>query len=257
MQNIVIIGDTHCGHRAGLTPSEYWSNETEGFMGKVARFQRMLWDWYITEIESIKPIDTLIHLGDAIDGKGERSGGTELIEMDRNEQTKMAGLCMDVAEAKHEIMINGTPYHSGKEEDWEAVLADRRGAHYANHEFFRSEGVTFDLKHKVSGSIIPHGRWTAPRRAALWNALQCERGIQPKIDFLIRGHVHYYTLSKDVQRTVITNFALQGWSKYGSRECEGTNDIGFLQFKCHEGQAELIEHIFDMRPFAAEILEFE
>jgi len=258
MKRMIILADLHCGHRSGLTPPKYWINsEEDGFLGKVAQFERDLWKWYSETIEKCKPIDVIVVNGDAIDGKGEKSGGTELIRTDRLEQVRMAAECIRIAEAKDVFIIAGTPYHVGKEEDFESSLADDLGAHFSNHEFIKCEDVKFDFKHKVSSSIIPHGRWTAPRRSALWNSMQAERGMQESLDFLIRSHVHYYTLSEDAIKTVITTPALQGWTKFGSKECEGTNDVGFLQFDCENGEAGLTKYFYDMREFKAEFVEIK
>lgn len=255
MKRMLIISDTHCGHRFGLTPPKYWLNEQDGFLGKAAQFQRKLWEWFSGTVKQYSPIDILISNGDAIDGKGELSGSTELLTADRVIQVEMARDAILFVEAKKNIVVNGTPYHTGKLENFEAILASELNAEYGNHIFLDCEGVIFDIKHKTSSSVIPHGRFTGPRRAVLWNSLQAEIGIQPKADFLIRSHTHYYTLSEDERTTVITTPALEGWTKFGSLECEGTNTIGILFFDCDNGEAELTKCFFDMTTFKADVLK--
>jgi hypothetical protein len=257
-ERLVCIADLHCGHRTGLTPPEWQMQKgINAFFDKIHDFESDMWKWFSGCAERCKPVDILVVNGDAIDGKGDKSGGTELLTADRVLQGEIAKKCIQLFEAKHIVIINGTPYHTGKEEDFEAVLACELKAHYANHEFIQCGGVGFDFKHKVSSSVIPHGRWTAPRRAALWNSLQAERGLQPNVDILVRSHVHYYTLGEDQFKTVITSPALQGWSKYGSRECEGTNDVGFLQFDCEDKNYDLTKYFFDMRNYGSEFLKFK
>lgn len=256
MKRLVVISDLHCGHRAGLTPEQYQKKNKTGFLAKIANLQAEMWKWYCEKITECQDIDVLIVNGDAIDGHGEKSGGTELIEPDPNAQIEMAAECIEFAKAKNIIVINGTPYHTGRETDYECILAKDINAHYANHEFVECDGVKFDFKHKTSSSVIPHGRWTGPQRAALWNSLWAERGIQPNVNFLIRSHVHYYTLGENFGKTVITTPALQGWTKFGSRECEGLNDIGFLRFDCENGQADLTRYFFDMTQFKTEFIRF-
>ena len=121
--NNIFIADTHCGHRTGLTPPKWWLPDDDGFIGKVARFQRELWSWFCSEIDSCGPVDTCIHVGDVIDGKGFRSGGTELLTPDRAVQIQMAEIVFEEIGAKNNLIINGTPYHTGNEEDWEAAQA--------------------------------------------------------------------------------------------------------------------------------------
>ncbi|MDD5363391.1 MAG: metallophosphoesterase [Ignavibacteria bacterium] len=258
MKRILIISDLHCGNRFGLTPPPWQYKEREGYYHKIGAFQRSLWTWYssmIDKIKSEKPIDVLVCNGDAIDGKGERSGGTELLEADRNEQIKIAKTCIEQAAAKKIIIVNGTPYHTGKEDDFEATLAALLNAQYANHCHINVDGVRFDIRHKVNSSVIPHGRYTAPRREAVWSAMWGERGLSEKADFIIRSHVHYFTLSEDAATTVITTPSLQGWTKYGSRECSGIVDLGFLVIDCDKGNAATSKYFFDMKEFKVEFLE--
>ena len=91
-KRILVMGDTHCGHIAGLTPPEWHfnSNNKSSITLKkrnvFAKLQKEMWNWYIETIESLKPFDTLFCMGDLIDGRGEASGGTELLTTDCNEQ---------------------------------------------------------------------------------------------------------------------------------------------------------------------------
>jgi hypothetical protein len=205
---------------------------------------------------ALQPIDTLIVNGDAIDGKGERSGATELLTADRRTQVEIAARAIKQAKASKTYIIKGTPYHAGKEEDWEEVLGCKVGAaHVGAHEWIGAEGVTLDCKHKVSGSIIPHGRFTGPARAALWNALWAEREMQPRANIIVRSHVHYHTYCGTPDYLIITTPALQVWTKFGSLECEGTNDIGMIQIDLlGEGKYSWKSHLLDMRFAKAQIL---
>jgi hypothetical protein len=252
-KRVVLISDLHCGHRFGLTPPDWQLHEDrEGYYAKIAKFSKELWAFYTGVIDNLKPVDILICNGDSIDGKGQRSGGTELIVSDRNEQILIAKKCIDYAEAKKVIVVNGTPYHTGTDDDFEAMLSELLHAEYGNHCHLDISGVKLDIKHKVSSSVIPHGRYTSPRREAVWNAIWAERGLMEHADFIIRSHVHYYSLSEDAATTVITTPALQGWTKYGSRECSGVCDIGLLSFDCLNGNASMTKHFFDMRKFKVE-----
>ena len=73
-KRVVAVGDAHAGHRAGIAPPAFQS----AIVGdEYYRIQVELWNFYATVIQLLKPIDILIHNGDAIDGPGSRSGGTE------------------------------------------------------------------------------------------------------------------------------------------------------------------------------------
>lgn len=87
MTRLVIISDLHCGHRAGLTPPGWQTPlEAPDRLAAYARQQRVMWSWYAATIAALQPIDVLVANGDAIDGRGSRSGGTELITTDLSAQ---------------------------------------------------------------------------------------------------------------------------------------------------------------------------
>lgn len=237
MKRLVVIGDLHCGHRAGLTPPgwQYQENEQEPERANFGKIQRAIWDFYHRTIDALKPIDILVVNGDAIDGKGERSGGTEQLEADRIKQVEIAAECINYAQAKAVIIIYGTGYHVGKEEDFERILGDRVNAQkVGGHEWLDVNGVVFDFKHFVSSSVIPHGRFTSMARDALWNKLWAADDMQPNADVVIRSHVHYHRFAGEPGTLMMTTPALQGFgSKFGVRMCSGRVDIGLVSFDVH------------------------
>lgn len=258
MKRIVVIADLHCGHRAGLTPPEYQyiPEAGEESLRKFGDFQRAIWEWYSTTIQSLQPIDTLIVNGDAIDGKADKSGGTELISADRRVQVRMAAKAVELVKAKRNYIIKGTPYHAGQEEDWEETLGDVVGAdHVGNHEWFDADGVIIDCRHQVSGTTIPHGRYTAMARQALWNVLWAEREMQPRAQIILRSHRHFYAYCGDMRWLAISTPALQGWTKFGSNIVEGTNDIGIISIDAEGGGYSWKAHLLDMRFAQAKTLE--
>lgn len=223
----VIVSDLHCGHMVGLTPPQ-WQSQA----GELSRIQGEMWAWYTRTLESLQPINILSCNGDAIDGKGTRSGGVELLTSDRLAQADMATECLKQANAKKVVMTYGTPYHVGTEgEDFERIIADRLDADISGHQWFDVNGVVFDLKHKVGSSGVPHGRHTAIARERLWNVLWSMRDYAPRSDIVIRSHVHYHAFSGDTEHLALTTPALQGpGSHYGVRQCSGIVDFGLVVF---------------------------
>ena len=227
MKRMVIISDLHCGHLVGLTPPR-WHYQNDG---KLYKNQKELWRFYAAAIDSLKPIDILVVNGDAIDGKGYMAGGTDQKTTNRLEQVDMAVECIDHAEAKTIRMTYGTPYHTGRDEDWEAIIADKVDVKIESHAFFDIDGTVFDIKHKVGASTVPHGRLTAVMREKLWNTVWASRDQQKKANVLIRSHVHYHQYGGDPYFLAMTTPALQGYgSKFGARQCSGVVDIGLIYF---------------------------
>ena len=251
MKRVVIISDLHSGHRGGLTPPDWQYNldSDNPDRAKWAKLQHTTWQWYADKLASLQPIDTLIVNGDAIDGKGQASGGSENITSDRNEQCEMAAVAICQAEANRVMMIRGTPYHGGKEENFEDLIAFNVGADsIENHGYYEIYGNVIDCKHKVGSSAIPHGRWTATARSALWNTLWAERGLVPHANIIVRSHVHYHIEGSDSQRRFFTTPALQSWTQYGGQQCESTIDYGLIELQFEEdGNYTFTPHFLDLK----------
>ncbi|KKN15341.1 hypothetical protein LCGC14_0987020 [marine sediment metagenome] len=230
---VVIGGDKHCGHRVGLTPPP-WQSAILG--RKYYNIQRELWKEFTGIIDYLKPIDVLMMNGDAIDGRGERSGGTELIVTNRQKQVDMAAHCINYCKAGKVVLTRGTPYHTGKTEEWEDMLADQVNADkIGDHEFYNINGVIFDVKHNIGTSTIPHGKFTAIARDRLWNLIWSEYKMQPKADILIRSHVHYYLHLGEVDWDGYITPALQGMgSKFGAKICSGIVHFGLIWFDIYD-----------------------
>ena len=232
----LIIGDMHCGHVAGLTPPAWQVKAPENSTTKRekwASLQRGLWREYKGLLKKFGPFDFGLSLGDMIDGLGKRSGGTELISSDREEQADMA---VDVHNAVRLhakrgfkwVGVYGTAYHSGQEEDWENRVAKDAGfENIGAHEWIDVNGCIIDIKHHCGSSTVPHGRHTAAAREKLWNILWAERGLVPNANIIARAHVHYAGYCGGPGWVAMTIPALQGMgTKYGARRCSGIIDWG-------------------------------
>jgi hypothetical protein len=241
MKKILVISDLHCGHMVGLTPPDWWRPERT-YEGKV---QRALWGAYVDMLRDVGRVDCLVVNGDAIDGRGKKSGGTEQIEPDRLEQVAMAEQCIAVTKAPSVRLTYGTAYHVSEDgEDIESVLAKNVGAvDIGSHTWLDAEGVVIDCRHHCGSSGIPHGRGTQPARERLWNVLWSDKGQCPRAQVIIRSHVHYHSYVGGSDWVAMTTPALQGLgSKYGARRCSGTVDFGMVLINCKQGDFSWVAH---------------
>ncbi len=239
-KRVVVISDLHCGHRVGLTPPEFQSKVSGGSRQRISqkfyKVQVALWDAYVEMIKNLGKIDILIVNGDCIDGRGERSGSTELLYVDRNIQVQMAVDCINYAKANNILMTRGTDYHTGSSESFEDIIAEKVNAKkIEDHAWYDIDGVVFDVKHFIGSSGIPHGRSTAIKKAQMWNLIWAERNEQPRGNpgkiIAIRSHAHYFDYSGNADYLAIITPALQGMgSKFGAKICEGTVDFGLIYF---------------------------
>ena len=239
-KRILACGDFHCGHRVGLTPPSHNDKpNASAENGKLAWYdlRKRMFDWWWQEMKSCGKIDGMICNGDLIDGRGERSGSTELIAVDRQEQCDMAREIIRGVKPARCVLSRGTPYHSGDIEDWENLIAREVDAEkIEDHGWLTVNGITFDYKHKVGSSSTPYGRHTPISKERTWNLYWSELGGAIKSNVFLRSHVHYASVCGDPDYMAFTLPALQGpGSKYGKRQCSGIVHFGFMIFDITPG----------------------
>lgn len=218
----MVASDFHCGHWTGLTPVEF-QIESMPF----ADFRKESWTWFCNVVELMKPFDYAIYNGDMIDGKQAKNGGLELLYSDRIEQVRMAVAIHNKIKPSKAIVIRGSKYHTGKEENFEDDFADRIGAKIYNRFLGDIAGKIFDVRHKIGRSSVPYGRATPLSRQIVWNRLREEKGGS-KCDVVIRSHVHYHVHLEESGKMAFTTPALQGASDFGALECDGEVDYGLI-----------------------------
>ena len=234
-KRVLVISDLHSGHAVGLTPPSWLDTPSKTASParlKLARYRKFAYEKFHTKIKELQPIDVLLVNGDCIDGREKKSGGSELIAVDRDDQCDMASELIRFIKAKKIVMTYGTPYHCGSIEDHENKIArEVKAEKIGGHEWVSVNGLVFDLKHKVGSSSIPHGRFTSIAKEKLWNLLWSEREESPKSDIIIRSHVHYHNYCGGNDWLAMTTPALQGpGSKFGIRQCTGVVDFGLVCF---------------------------
>lgn len=233
MSRILVVSDKHCGHLVGLTPPEWqipYSPNSRSQRSKFAKVQHEVWEWYTSTLKSIGKVDHVFDLGDNIDGDGGRSGGSELITTDRDEQADMAVACLSqIKTVGSNVMVYGTPYHTGVTEDFESQIAREMSWKIGSHEQPTIDGKVFDLKHKIGSSKKKELRYTALGNEIVANQEWANAGQQKRADCVIRGHVHYYKYIEDEDSMGFTCPALQGYgSKFGARQCLGRVNVGVV-----------------------------
>lgn len=252
MKRVLIFSDPHCGHQAGLTPPDsrfrVISNpETalESLQNRFVEVQTQVWQWFSKTVKALQPIDILFDMGDNLDGRGEKSGSTELITADQNKQCAMGVRAIREIKAKKNYMVYGSPYHATSGySDWEDGIAkDIEAVEIASKLFIDVEGVIFDLRHKASKSSIPHGQGTLLAKQKLWNSMWAEVDMQPNADVVIRGHIHDYSFIGRQNWLAMSAPGLEWWTKFGDRICDGIINIGLVYFDIKSKNDFTWEHI--------------
>lgn len=251
---LLITSDWHVGHRVGLTPTEYNPKTALDMKGYDVR--SWIWDWFQERIARLRPFEVHVNNGDAVDGPGEKTGGTEEITTNCEAQAEIVAAIMGFVGAPRKYIIYGTGYHTGNAEDWESVAAVRAGAQADTILNLQPEGTNtvFNFKHHVGGSQTPMGRHSPLSREHLWNLLWNEHGEYPKANVIVRSHVHYYDYAGGFNWLAMTTPALQGYGSKFARRLSGIVDIGFVYFDIdpdggYTWKAEIIK-----RPYKAPVL---
>lgn len=231
MRTLVIISDLHCGSIFGLTPRG-WQTDSP-----YHKSQKEAFDSYTNIVHKWTKPDILIFNGDAIDGKQVKSGGAELLTTDRNVQAEIAEYCISMWKAKKIFMSYGTSYHTGESEDFEYNIAKNLGATIEGRLLLNIEGLTIDARHKVSSSSIYHGKATPLLKEVMWTMLKEASQGWPKVDILIRSHVHYHLWIEEPGKVAFTTPALQlARGRYGSRQMSGITHWGAIKLTLDKGK---------------------
>ena len=252
---ILLGADSHCGHLLGLTPPDY-NPDSESHPGTETR--KALWKFYEKGVRDYGPWDVVGWDGDAIDGKGFRSGGTELITADRNTQCGMAARGIELAKAPKVLMTYGTGYHTGQDDDWEDHVADAVKAERIEAEgHYDIRGVKVNMRHHIGGTSSVASRFTALSKESVRNLLWAEHDQQPKADLIVRAHVHVPRVCGEPgDWMAITLPGLQGLgSKYGARRAPGLLvRFGFAMLEVDKkGNWDLGWHIAPLKMQAATV----
>ena len=228
---ILVIADLHCGHKSGLTPPTWWVNPYDK---KQYAIQKECWQFYVDTLEKIGYVDVVVLNGDAIDGKGKRSGGTEQITSDLFQQIKIVTECVQQIKFGKFFMTYGTPYHvSSDGDDFEMNIAEQFDGVIKDHLWLNVNGCILDFKHKISSSSVLQSRVNALVKEYVWNREWTNIEGAPCSDVIVRSHVHYHMSVKDPNSFLgMTTPALQAPdTKYGGRQCSGTVHFGVILFE--------------------------
>ena len=232
-KRIGIISDLHCGHLTGMTPPYWqWSNESEtAWRQKVCGYQKWAWNTYLQYIKELGPFNRLIVLGDCVDGKGKLNGSNEHLTTDRGVQCEMAEVVIRACGVSggNTLMVRGTRYHVGADEQWEDRIARSLKAEIHDHSFINVNGVGISSRHAIGGTSTPVGKGTSLLKQQVSND-QWTREYQehPKANIFLRGHLHRNIVIDEPATLSIIAPGLQGWTDFGAKVCELPVHFGIM-----------------------------
>ena len=189
-KKVIITADTHIGHRAGLTPKQYWAGGREWVRKQAAK-----WDWFLSEIKKHK-FDCHINLGDIIDGLGVKDSSETI--MSGNDQILAACEVIEMIEAPDNWFVHGTRVHTttkdGIELDLEVAkqINGKEDPKIDGQIWLEYGKWILDCRHAPAGkSMVPHTRANPIVRERLINVAWHAEGVQTLANHYFRAHNHF------------------------------------------------------------------
>lgn len=219
---VVAIGDLHCGHWSGITPTGWhlrsahparqaWQRESWEALRRVAH-------------EHARP-RVLIVLGDAVCLTDPQWGAGEQVEGDPLQMRTMAVQAINLFHARKVVIVRGTARHVvAGGIDVEDLVAEAFDTTAHDHAFVEVDGYIIDAKHHVGRTQTDAALLAEVRANREW----AELGVQPRADAILRGHVHEGRGTMRAGVTAMTLPALQGWTTYGARRCRWPVHWGYV-----------------------------
>lgn len=195
----LLAGDNHGGSLWGLTPPSWQVKEPHS----VAVLQQRMWAWWEATAKSIGPVDTLVHVGDGIEGPGHRDS-LDIMRNNLSEQAQLGAEAFAIVERKQTYMVRGTPYHVTTDTDWENEMAGYMGAEIEDEHRLEAFGRKIHTRHMCGNSQIPYGHATQVKKEAVNDMLRGAMEDYTWAHLLIRGHVHQYTAVDSIHQLAMS-----------------------------------------------------
>ena len=272
----VVVSDIHAGSIFGMLPPAF---ETfEGVSKPWNAGQEYLWkcwDDFTNRAHHFDP-DFIVVNGDVVDGPQRKNQGSELSLIAPQDQVDAAIQTLQLLKSRIRpeckwYFTQGTPYHVGEYGGHEEAVAMALGG----EKYFsvgtgrlcreilwlNVDGVIIEAAHHIS---VAQGfyRLTPLDREMQWSAMSAKDSTQgvPRIDLLIRSHVHYFSMGEHASKQGITTPCWQLQTRY-MRKHSTTRmlpNIGgvFLEVdseakKRGEAPVKIIKELYSLPPIAA------
>jgi hypothetical protein len=239
-----------------LTPPQF---EVEASCEKqefYAEMRKAMWRQYAKWTRQFHNPDLLICMGDTVDGPSDRANHRDLIRFNRTEQVEMGGECLLAWDAKMCLMIQGTSSHV---EDWEEDIAVGMGRIMTREKGIlklfansndKGKAWRFDLRHHATGKnpFLGGPGLGRSKGVELLQRAHDGRAQDEDSDFLVRGHLHYYSYCggsiAGKEWVAVSCPCLAGpGSEFGNRRCDNVIDFGILQIDLFEDHSEMHAHV--------------
>ena len=260
-KTIVCVSDLHVGSRLALCPKKL--SLKQGGEYSPSRAQLALYEVWAKLAEQWRRPDILVCCGDAIDGQGTKTRGTEQWSTDLEDQLFAAADLLRMFKADKVLLINGTGYHvDAGGRPLESILGELinaevvgpYGSRSAEEIFLRIGGKTFHFAHHIE---IGSGWYkTTPLARELVFALLNETS-KHRVDVVLRGHVHYFV---GVEFSRQRGYIVPCWqmqTRYMIRRgpFRMVPEFGALRFDVKDGSINVQKFIFKLEETKPQVIQ--
>jgi len=231
VRKVVLISDTHVGSEYAIWPPGITSNK--GAAIPQNKLQRKLYKFWQEDCRAADDYgaDTVIHFGDVVEGSNRKDGGKLLTAVSIDKQTEaFCELSKPLVRGRKFYAFVGSGYHHSIDTDiiddivkglytTEAKSAENLGS----IAFLDIAGVRLYCRHGADSAVIYTSR---KLEAEIKDAMvQQARDIIPKVDIILRGHLHTYN---HVEKFGIHSAILPAWKTFAPDRIHLKNPMGMM-----------------------------
>lgn len=194
-RSVAIISDTHVGSSYAVFPEVYETQE--GNVVKANRIQKEIFRYYtdvLLKVYEEFKVDTVLHLGDAIEGLNRKQPAEFLTLSNLEEQKECCiNLLKPLVEGRQFFILSGSYYHGSLDTKVHKGIAERLGGVYLGYMAnLKLKGTTkvLNVAHTLPSSFI-YRSTILDREATLLKEAEALKKF-PRVDVVIRGHLHFF-----------------------------------------------------------------
>lgn len=212
---IAFIADLHVGSRFALNPPQFLTPEKLGLELHGGLLQ--IWTYWLDFCRKCteNKVDTVVILGDLMDGQNHRENAANLLTPSMDEQKDMAEMVLrEICRNRKLIMIGGSGYHKGQgnNSNPEKDVCVRFNGEWLGsikNVRFKPSDKMFNLAHGESGAYIY--REMLMGREMLFTKAAEALGKIPKIKVIARGHLHCFS---HIHSSYMHFLQVPGWKAF-------------------------------------------
>jgi len=237
------IGDMHVG--------SFYSLCFPKFRQYIANpLQRYIYRQWLQMVKTVGRVPLLIHLGDPIEGLGEKEKGKHVWTTDLDLQLEAAAELTKMINYDKAVSVSSSTYHSNVNPDTDKRFAELIGAKLAHEHFLDpwGNGRRIHVQHYIPVSSSGTWQYRTTQLASELVAALLNKDEIGDIAILIRGHAHYFVYAGYSRNMAYINPCWKARDPHMTRKgLKYIPKMGYTVLKFFEnGDFDFIKHTFNI-----------